>query len=363
MPLIHIPAKNTIDTVKKALVAYLPDSYSLPPDHPNFFGHSNFQECRALIESLTQQGFTCDLIGWQDDVQPYFGKKYDLFIGVTDTLTYGKELVHEKGKVIAYATTCHWSYHNSAEYDRVNQLRTRRGIVLQPRRQLSPQSFENCIDEIWYLGSIFQIDTYRHISAPKFSINISTIAVSTKSKRITRANKKHFLWYGSAGCVHKGLDWLLEIFSKNPQLHLHVCGLVELEKDFFSAYHHELFELPNISFHGWILPHTTIFQQISEACAFVISPSCAEGGGGATLQCMAAGLIPIATKENSVDIRRTGFFISKSTIEETEKTILAASRKLKMTLQKKARLSMQFIQDNHTLAHYKKAIQSRLSAL
>ncbi len=253
MQIVHIPAKT--DNAKKALVCYLPDSHTLPADHPNFVGHSNYQECRTLLACLTENGFACDVIGWNDDARSLIGSDYDLMISIFHQLEYGKSLVHANGKVILYSTSWDSIANNLAEYGRLNQLRLRKKVSLLPRRQATPLLFADQVDEIWCYGAELNMNSYSHIDVPKYRINISTVATQHQAyTTMTDERKKHFLWFGSVGAVHKGLDWLLEIFAHHPDLHLHICGQVEREKDFYSVYEHELKNLPNIHYHGWTLP-------------------------------------------------------------------------------------------------------------
>jgi len=356
--IVHVPAINT--TGKKALLGYIPESYTLPADHPNFLGHSNFQECRTLIECLSEQGYDVDVVNWDADMRAVGKADYDLLIALDFQLEYAKTLVKSSGKVILYATGCHWSFANPAEYGRINQLKERRGVMLLPRRQSKPFSCEGKIDEIWYLGNDFTRDTYAHHRVPKHRLNISIIEFPVIEKNDFQQN--HFLWFASAGAVHKGLDWLLEIFSRNSELHLHICGLVELEKDFYELYYRELHELPNIHFHGWVLPNSTQFQTILKQCSYVVSPSCSEGGGGATLQCMYAGLIPIVTRASSVDAEDCGFVSAQDTFVEVEKSIKKASLLSADELAKKSHQSREYVLNHHLLKHYKQAVLKRLQS-
>jgi glycosyltransferase involved in cell wall biosynthesis len=87
----------------------------------------------------------------------------------------------------------------------------------------------------------------------------------------------HFLWFGGAGLVHKGLDLLLDYFYENPSLTLHICGPIESEPLFAQAYKKELYETENIIMHGFVDIRGQVFEEIIKRCAFVVFPSCSEG--------------------------------------------------------------------------------------
>jgi glycosyltransferase involved in cell wall biosynthesis len=362
MTLLHVPAKTS--SFKKALVSYIKDSYTLPLNHPNFFGHSNYQESRTLIECLIENGYDCDVIAWNDKIESLQQSNYDLFIGIHDHLEQAKALINKTGKVVLYSTGYHWALHNLTEYERLVQLQQRRGIMLLPRRISKPILLEGKVDEIWYFGNEFQKNTYSHYNVPKHRINISIIETHNKNNAIIDENSRHhFLWFGSSGAVHKGLDWLLEIFPKYLHLHLHICGLVELEKDFFSAYQKELFELPNIHFYGWVLPNSEKYHEIINKCAFIIGPSCSEGGGGAILQCMSKGLIPVLSQATGIDTKNFGYIFKRDSIEEAENTILHLEKLPLLTLKEQSVLAIKFIQNNHTLSHYRNSIVQRIKSI
>lgn len=362
MNIIKIPSSKK--GVLKALICYIPSSYSLPENHPNFLGHSNFQECRALIKILAENGFECDVVDWQENVTYLKGNNYDLLVAVHDQLEYAKSLVKKKGKVIFYSTNNHWLFNNQAEYGRLQGLLSRKGVTLLPRRQLKPIIFEEQIDEIWYLGNSFQEKTYSHINCPKYRINISTIDLSNQFKNEpNKENNNHFLWFGSRGAVHKGLDWLLDIFSKNKQINLHICGLLNQEPDFLKLFARELFNTENIHYYGWLPINSPEFYKLCSICSFIIIPSCSEGGGGAVLQCMATGLIPIVTEESTVDTFDFGFTLMNSSLEELEKTIIKASNLSVAETTDRSKRSYDHIKLNHNLNIYKKLVEERIKSL
>ena len=359
---LHIPSKIP-SANKKALVCYIPDSYTLMPDHPNFVGHSNFQECRTLLDCLVNAGYACDVIGFQDNARFLIGANYDLLIAIRDQLEYGRDLIKPTGKVVMYSTACHWSFHNLAEYQRLNQLRIRRGISLKPRRQHNPINFDGQVDEVWYFGNSFQEQTYSYLPVSKYPITISTVSTSYPPKRkLTDENRRHFLWFGSVGSVHKGLDWLLDIFPRHPGLHLHICGLIEKEEDFFTAFHKELFGYPNIHFHGWVLPNSEKFLEITTRCGFIISPSCSEGCSGAVLQCMSAGLIPLISKANGINLKDNGYYLEDN-IVALEKTLAIVSQESSQQLLELAISAQQYVRNHHTLTHYRASVSDRIKSL
>ncbi|MFH2107287.1 MAG: hypothetical protein ABII93_01350 [Chrysiogenia bacterium] len=138
--------------------------------------------------------------------------------------------------------------------------------------------------------------------------------------------RSNFLFFASWHQVGKGLDLLLEIFPKHPTLHLFVCSSFKKESDFCRCFRKELFETVNIHPVGLLPVLSGKFYDIVEKCAFVISPTAAEGQSGAILQCMATGLVPVVSREAGIDTEDFGFMLENCTLEEIEKMILQVSQ-------------------------------------
>jgi len=147
----------------------------------------------------------------------------------------------------------------------------------------------------------------------------SDIAISPHI--ISTTTKNNFLYFASSGNVLKGLDWLLEIFPRHPELHLTICGDFLKEDDFLKCYSKELFATRNINPIGWVNLFSNSYKKIIANNTFIIHPSCAEGQPGSVLQCMQAGLIPIVTKNCGIDTEDFGFTLNEDSLEELEKLI------------------------------------------
>jgi glycosyltransferase involved in cell wall biosynthesis len=127
--------------------------------------------------------------------------------------------------------------------------------------------------------------------------------------------------------MQKGLDLLLEIFPKHPELHLYICSEYEKEEDFCACYHKELYETPNIHPIGWVAVNGPEYYELVKKCAFVIHPTCSEGQPGSVVQCMHSGLIPLVTREAGIDTEDFGITFTDDSLEEIERVILEVSEK------------------------------------
>jgi len=210
-------------------------------------------------------------------------------------------------------------------------------------------------------GNQFTLDTYRYAKTPLFRVPISTCALSPRLENKDYAScRSSFLWFGSAGFVHKGLDVVLEAFAEMPEYHLYVCGPLQEEQEFVKVFSNELYQMPNIHAIGWVDVAGTEFMEIANKCLGLVYPSCSEGGGGSVITCMHAGLIPIVSYESSVDVDDCGVVLKDNSISTIKHTVHMVSNFPSHQLRQMARKSREYAAANHTRekfsAEYKKII-------
>jgi glycosyltransferase involved in cell wall biosynthesis len=161
-------------------------------------------------------------------------------------------------------------------------------------------------DAILALGNEICVNSYKKYSnAPIYPIPGLFYRTQDAYKILQDRNmsnsKTNFLWFGSSGLVRKGLDLALEVFYRRADLTLHICGPIKNEPDFEKVYFKELYQTENIITYGFVDITSDVFAKILKTCAFVIFPSCMEGGSPSTLTAIGNGaLIPIITKETTI---------------------------------------------------------------
>ena len=64
------------------------------------------------------------------------------------------------------------------------------------------------------------------------------------------------------------------------------------------------------------------FYELARSCANVIHPSCSDGQAGSVVQCMAAGLVPLVSRETGIDVDGFGLQFADDGLEEIERVIL-----------------------------------------
>ncbi|MBY0427162.1 MAG: glycosyltransferase, partial [Cytophagales bacterium] len=249
-----------------------------------------------MAEIFDQLGYRVDAIHYNDEVTEIDFNNYDIIFGFGEPLERSFYMPTLKGTIrIYYGTGNHFHFINPASINRVKELYEKTGVlmVISARYATRMWSLQNVLsDAMIVLGNEFTANTYR----ATFNKNIYTLPASFyKVMNIDLSHKNfgkarnNFLWFGSNGVVHKGLDILLEIFDKRKEINLHICGLKPYESEFVKYYSDILTKRENIKNYGFIELKSPQFAELMMQCAFVIFPSASEGGCASVITVMGNG--------------------------------------------------------------------------
>ncbi len=320
----HVPART--DTSRgTALISFWVDAFLLPPGKPIPVGHTHFWESRQIAYTWAELGFDTDIIHWTNrKFVP--SKKYDVFVDVRVNMERLAPLLGDDCLRIQHIETGHHRFHNAAQQQRLDEIEKRRGVRLRPFKLIAEN---RAIETAHYgttTGNAFTIGTYAHAGRTIHRVGISTpyLFPSPENKDF-EACRRRWLWFGSSGLVHKGLDLVLEAFVGMPDHELVVCAPVDGERDFEKEYEQELYGTPNIRMMGWVDNGSPAFQAVIDSCVGLCYPSCSEGGGGSVIVCQHAGLIPLITYETSVDVHDFGELMDDISIEGIRRHVRAMS--------------------------------------
>lgn len=291
---------NHSDFTKNALLVYLTIPFKTEAKTEP---HQNWWQIKEIARLLENFGYNVDVIDYYNEISRLEGG-YDLVIDITSGAnpTYS-ECIDDDTVRIAYLTGGNPAFSNAAEKERLHNLFLRRNVELSPRRQAKviPKEIE-IFDAVFCIGNRYTLKTYKEFTLPpvffirNHGYDFGDI-FCLEGKKTT-----NFLFFGSAGQVHKGLDLLLEIFSeKNFPYDLYICSSFENEKDFVNAYYKELYKTENIHAVGWVDIYGKEFQHIVNRCTYGVFPSCSEARCGSVLTVMSAGIIPICSRECGLD--------------------------------------------------------------
>ena len=259
--------------------------------------HQNSWQVIELAKVISRYGYNVDVIDYNYN-KSNFNKKYDLLIDLhpRDNAVYNQFLKVNCIK-IAYLTGSNTSFSNEVEKKRIREVYDRRKVNLLPRRQapLISKRIES-YNAAFFIGNKYNLKTYAEFKMPPvyFIKNTGYEFNFSNEKR----NAKNFMFLGSVGQVHKGLDLLLEIFAyRCKDCDLYVCSGFKNETDFCEVYKNELYHTSNIHSVGFVDIKGEAFKELAEKCAYMIMPSCSEANAGSVLTAMSAGIVPIVSRE------------------------------------------------------------------
>jgi hypothetical protein len=316
------------DFSKRVLVSYLTEPFLIGYEHR--VEHSNYTECLKIAEIFNKRGYIVDIVEYnlKKSLRSAKRHKYDIIFGSEPNFLNAINHIEHK-KSIYYATGAYYKFQNNAEETRLNELRRRRGVSLKPIRHVVPHASAELADAVICIGNDWTISTYKgHCKQiQKIDVSAHSFCPFSEIQEIKDFDtaRKNFLWLGSYGVVHKGLDLLLEVFVKHPELNLYVCGGLENEESFMKIYQNELFDSPNIHYEGWVMPNSQKYKDLVVKCAYYVFPSCSEGMSGSTATTMLSGLIPIISMETGIDCGKDGVILDDCSINTIENTVLKMS--------------------------------------
>ncbi|HVS14256.1 MAG TPA: glycosyltransferase [Thermoanaerobaculia bacterium] len=333
----------------RVLFSYVLDPLLGPRDAAVDASHTHFWESRQMAWTLVDLGWAVDAVHWTNrQLVPQRG--YDVVLDVRANLERWVETLPASALRLLHCDTAHWSFNNAAQAERLAALRERRGIELRPVREMPAHRGIELADHGTYLGNEFTRSTYAFAGTPMTRIPVSVPATyDWPTGKDFEAARRRFVWFGSGGFVHKGLDLALEAFAGLPDLELLVIGPVRRERDFARAFRHELYELPNVETVDWIDVTTPRFSELARGGLALIYPSCSEGGGASALTCLHAGLIPLLTREASVDLDPAwGIELERATVEEIREQVTRLAAQAPSELEAMARGGWEWVRGHHT---------------
>ena len=346
------------------LLSYLPEPLLLRQQGKVIPNRCSQQwESLLMAETFLDLNYSVDVIHWENRwFQPE--KDYSFLIDPRWNLQRLAPVLGPDCQKIMHIDVCHILYQNKAEAERLLAVQHRRGVTLQPRRFEFPNlaiEHANCAT---VLGNEFTMSTYRYANKPLYPVPIIPCeSFPWPEDKDFGTCRRNFLWFGSGGLVRKGLDLVLEVFSRMPDFHLTVCGPLEGDRDFVTAYHKELFETPNIRSVGWVDIDGPEFKEVCRQSAALIYPSCAEGQCGGVITAMHGAVIPIVSYETGVDTDHFGYTLPSCSMQDIEDTVRLVADLKAPELKKMARAAWEHARRNHTRRRFAKDFRNIIDSI
>jgi glycosyltransferase involved in cell wall biosynthesis len=331
---------------------YVTDPWRYPETREKHY-HTNRWECAVMADTLVEAGYAVEVVDYN---ARYYRPPADCVIAIDTEHSFGlyASALPPGCRKVYHAPTTHWLHWNQSEMRRLDGIQQRRGVALVPRRQLPPNPGIELATLGTYVGNKFTADTYAFARKPMHRIPISTVTMEDDfpTRDLARVRRR-FIWFGSVGLAHKGLDLALEAFAQMPDLELTVAGAIDLDQDFVAAYRRELTATPNIRNIGWLDVTDAQFHPVMRDHVGVVYPSCAEGGAGSVICCMHSGVIPVVTYEASVDVADFGFLIPGATVADVITAVRQFTSLTDQELRARSRATWEHARRFHTREHFR----------
>jgi glycosyltransferase involved in cell wall biosynthesis len=338
----------------RALLAHELAGLVLPADAPAPVGHNNIGEARAMRETLLGLGFAVDVIS-RERTRFRPRHRYDLYVGTRQNFARIAATLPSDCIRVAHLDTAHWLVNNAAIFARELELRDRRGVAIDSHKFIQINRAIETADYATLLGNDFDFDGYAFAGKPVFQVpNPSAVTYPWPEGKDFEAARGRFLWIGSQGLVHKGLDLVLEAFARMPDLHLTVCGPIREDRAFEAAYRRELLATPNIETLGWVDIASPAFADLCRRTAALVYPSAAEACCGTVVNSMQAGLIPIVSVGAGVDVDPDfGMVLDELSVEAVGQAARSLAARPPADLAAMARRSWTVARNTYTVETYR----------
>lgn len=339
----------------RILLSYILDPFLVKPGQSVSTSHTHHRESLLIAETWLKHGYGVDVIDYRN--HEFIPRKgYDFFVSARTHLETIAARLNPGCVKIAHLDTTHYAFNNQAAYARVLALAQRRHTSLPSIRVIEHNRAIECADYGVILGDSFVANTYAFAGKPLFTLPVPA-AVSQPSPAGKNLNvcRNSFLWFGSSGFVHKGLDLVLEAFAGMPDMKLTVCGPISSDRTFEQYYQTELYHTPNIRSAGWVDVSSTEFRNIVQNCAAVIFPSCAEAQASSVINCMRAGLIPIVTRETGIPVVDFGITLENVSVQEVRGAIQRLAVLTSEELKLRAQRTWEYAAAHHSHDAYREA--------
>ncbi len=335
-------------TIRRALVCY-----TVWPFYLKRSGHTNIQEMHRIVSAFDRLGFCVDVAHYTSAGKINYSQ-YDVIFGFGEPFERSFYINAIDITRVYYGTGAHAIHQNIAEVMRVSGFNQNYKSNILPKR-LVPWFWTMSTtfsDFLIILGNAWTASTYRiYTDKPVISLNATSLVSEMKVKELSSIDecKTGYLWFGSSGLIHKGLDLCLEYFSKRPDLVLHVCGPKE---EGFDLIVEPFLTRNNIFYHGFVDVNSSEFVDITDKCLFGILPSCSEGQSTSLLTLMAKGLIPVGTIFTGIDIDKYGYVIESLSVHALEQTVVRIESISNAVLKRKSMECTKVVMEQHSISSF-----------
>lgn len=273
--------------------------------------HANVLHANQMIHWLISEGFCIDVCDVKDeDIHPLLkSHQYDFVIGFGPI--YKKILLQNPRPIcIHFVTENNPDVVVNKYRERVEYFKKRHSDIILRDSVCRDQYYDHfqltSSDYCILMSSQYNENSFLPFFKKVYRVNSNAIINSNYTfyehevRQWINKSKRRFLWFGSVGLIHKGVDLLCDAFRRMPDISLDLYGVNPAEKKLLCQLMPDnVHDCGRISVQSEEFVHEIIAQY-----NFVIFPSCSEGMSTALTTCMCHGIIPVVTKESGLDFNK-----------------------------------------------------------
>lgn len=345
-------ARRPGSSQRKVLFSYLSEGLEKKESELGLSTRGN--ESLILINEFIRRGYSLDIVDGSRGKDLSAGlQNYDVVFGYGDIFRSGCE-ASMAAKKILYLTEKPPAFSLEKEQERIDYYYRRHGWrppVVRSGRFYMESDF-SMADVVIYIGSRGD-KRYFPLKVPAFDLFPTSLKNEMYVENyLSRGRRRNFLWIGSLGALHKGLDILVDVFSSVPGYYLHIMGLGLAE---YHVVSHAL-RAKNILNYGFVRVDSPQFLNVIYQCGYVIMPSCSEGVSTSVLTGMRHGLVPIVTHACSIDIDGLGFLIEDYSIPAVKNLVESCGNISEAEFNIKSMSAKKYAEDNATLVSFSERV-------
>ena len=316
---------------KRALLCHLPEAFASenPSKH-----HSNLTEGWVIARCFDRLGYSVDCTSRAKTGLNY--APYDVVFGINGNAFMGSFSADTKINPLRvfYSVGAESCFNYRVTSMRNADFHSRHGCWLLGSNRYMPGDPRNYYeahfsDAVICLGDEFVYNQFlaeetrseRYRWLPAFCFKV-TDGFAEKNFAECR---RHILWFGSTGLLHKGLDIAFDFALAHPEFTLHVCGSSSRERDFWNYYNPKIRGKENIIMHGFVNIESREFADILAQCGLLLNPSISEGGAVAVLNVLGNGaLLPVYSRATGIDLENVGIVVENVCYSDFEEAVMRA---------------------------------------
>ncbi|HKM01642.1 MAG TPA: glycosyltransferase [Sedimentibacter sp.] len=291
-PLVQNINLNPVGYQRSVLICYVDYTLISKQIENNNLCHSIPKEEMVIIRRFIECDYVIDVCGYDAiSVIPMIeNKKYDIIFGFGDVYRE-MSIRNPLSQKILYLTESPAEYSFEKEKERIDYFYLRTGIKIEMVRsgvcfKVGDIELSDIIINMCESSLIEKYNIKNYKICPSGLVNAKFIHKTDKK------DIKKFMWFGSMGIIHKGLDILVDTFEKTKDCQLFVCGANEKEIEKYKI----SLNKNNIRNCGFVNVNSQLFIELVDQCAYMILPSCAEATSTSVITCMRHGMIPVITR-------------------------------------------------------------------